>query len=58
MLRLEFPNEIHKAMWEEMMQIWKKGNYPVSMQSKSLFQHETYESFLEEKRQIFRGEKE
>ena len=48
MLRLEFPNESHKAMWEEMILTWKQGNYKVSKQSLWLFEFESYEAFLED----------
>lgn len=56
MLRLEFPNESHKAMWEEMLQSWK--DFPVSRQSQALFHYPSFEDFLQDKREIFRGTKE
>ena len=44
MLKLEFPNETHKEIWEALKQ--KRSNFEIAWESKNIINHETFEDFL------------
>lgn len=55
MLRLEFPNESHQEMYEDMLEEWESFE-EIPTSPSLLFKWESYSDFLDVIRQVQRGE--